>query len=57
MANTQAEVENKLNTANLVGEIEGISKQHNWKFWLLVPVALAAIAGSAFFVVRRIRRG
>ena len=57
MANTQADVGKKLNTANLVNEIEGVSKQRSWKLWLLAPVALLTIAGCAFFVVRRIRHG
>jgi len=57
MANIQADVEKKLNKATLVDEIEDATKKRGRKFWLLAPLALLAIMGSAFFVVRRIRQG
>lgn len=57
MTNLMADVEKKLNTANLVDEIEAASKKRGWQFWLLVPLAVATIAGCAFLVVRRIRHG
>jgi hypothetical protein len=55
MTNLMADVEKKLNTANLVDEIEAASRKRGWQFWLLVPLAVATIAGCAFLVVRRIR--
>lgn len=57
MTNMMADVEKKLNTANLVDEIEAVSKKRGLRFWLLVPLAVATIAGCTFLAVRRIRRG
>jgi hypothetical protein len=57
MANTLVDAEKKLNTANLVEEIEKVSKRPSWKFWLFAPLAIVAITGCTFFVVRRIRHG
>jgi len=55
--NLLADVEKRLNTTNLVDEIENVTKKSGWKFWLLAPLALLAISGCAFLVVRRIRQG
>ncbi len=57
MTSLMADVEKKLNTDNLVDEIEASSKKRGRKFWLLVPLVVATIAGCAFLVVRRFRRG
>lgn len=57
MANLHVDVEKKLNTANLVDEIESASKKRGLKLWMIAPLAVLAITGCAFLVVRRFRRG
>ena len=50
MAKTLADMEKK------TGIVDGTEEDHKglgWRLWLFAPLALAAIAGCAFLVVRR----
>lgn len=50
MVKTLADIEKKI---GIVDETAEDHKGLNWKFWVFAPLALAAIVGCAFLVVRR----
>ena len=50
MAKTLADIEKKI---DLLDETEETHEGRGWKIWVIAPLVLAAVACSAFFVVRR----
>ena len=50
MAKTATDVEKKI---ELLDGTEEMHRGRGWIFWAIIPLALAAVAGGAFLVVRR----
>jgi hypothetical protein len=51
VAKTLADIEKTIGVLDETGEEH---KGRAWKFWVITPLILAAVAGCAFLVVRRI---
>jgi len=51
VAKTLADIEKTIGVLDETGEAH---KGGAWKFWVIIPLALATVAGCAFLVVRRI---
>ncbi len=56
MAKTLVDIETKT-TEGLDGMYENTKKGRGWKFWVITPVVLVVVAGSAFLGVRRVLGG
>jgi hypothetical protein len=51
VAKTLADIEKTIGILDETGEAH---KGGAWKFWVIIPLVLATVAGCAFLVVRRI---
>lgn len=52
MAKTLVDVEKKVEVLDGTYQ-ETTKKGWGWKLWLLIPLPVAAVAGCAYFIVRR----